>query len=235
MDAETTQQTSASASARGPLKDVLGELLHRGDLEAIADLSTRRRRALGGLLSWTYDADPLMVWRAIEAMGLAASRVAEKSPGAVREHLRRMLWLLSDESGGVCWHAPEGLAEIVSRRPDVFEDYIRLTVLLIENIEKEDLLPFLPGTLWAIGKLADVGGEHIERVLPAVVSALDATDSQTRGMAVWCLGRLGRSDIIDRDPDLLTDHGQVQVYEDRAIHHRTVADIALRALGAKAA
>lgn len=216
--------------ARVTVKDTLGGLLRRGDLEAIASLATQKRRVLSGLLSWTYDTDPLIAWRAIEAMGLAAERIVATEPGKVREHLRRFLWLLSDESGGVCWRAPEGLAEIVSRLPDQFPEYIPITVSLIDNIEPEDLPPFLPGTLWAIGKLAFLGGEHINDVFQSVISALVATDSQVRGMAVWCLQELGRIDIISEHGHLLTDDGPVEVYEDRHIHHTTVKELAAGAI-----
>ena len=220
--------------SRVTIKDTLGELLERGDLEAIATLATRKRRVLSGLLSWSYDTNPLIVWRAIEAMGLAAERIAVASPGKVREHLRRFLWLLSDESGGVCWHAPEGLAEIVSRLPDEFEEYIPIAVSLIDNIEKEDLPPFLPGTLWAIGRLASLGGAYIDDVLQSVISALVATDSQVRGMAVWCLNQLGRLDILSEHAHLLDDDGAVELYENRQICHTTVKAMASEALGTNA-
>ena len=79
----------------------LRDLLAQGRLEQIADLAERQQRVLGELVARTFDASDLTGWRAVEAMGLAADRIAQRDPQYVREHLRRLHWLLNDESGGV--------------------------------------------------------------------------------------------------------------------------------------
>ena len=98
------------------LKEDLRDLLARGRLEEIAELAVRRRRSLGSLVSLTFDRDPLVSWRAIEAMGLACDRIAEEDPECVRQHVRRLYWLITEESGGICWRAPEAMAEVVHRQ-----------------------------------------------------------------------------------------------------------------------
>jgi methylated-DNA-[protein]-cysteine S-methyltransferase len=89
-----------------PLKTKLRELLAEGHFEGIVEMAVEKRRVLGSLVSLTYDRDPQIGWRAVEALGLAARRVAKNDPGYVREHVRRLYWLISEESGGICWHAP---------------------------------------------------------------------------------------------------------------------------------
>lgn len=76
------------------------------DFSAVLELASRQRRTLSFLTALTYDRQALVAWRAIEALGLVAAQMAEEDPEYVRVHLRRMLWLLSDESGGVGWRAP---------------------------------------------------------------------------------------------------------------------------------
>jgi len=71
------------------VKTHLRELLDTRRIEEIVDLAARQRRVLGALLSLTFDADPLIGWRAVEAMGAAAARIADDDPDFVREHLRR--------------------------------------------------------------------------------------------------------------------------------------------------
>ena len=83
------------------MKDRLRDWLANQDYEAIAGLAGRKRRVLSFLTALTYDHDPLISWRAVEAMGLAAGRISDEDPEYVRVHLRRLMWLLNDESGGI--------------------------------------------------------------------------------------------------------------------------------------
>ncbi|MFH1919058.1 MAG: DVU0298 family protein [Planctomycetota bacterium] len=205
-------------------------MLDQGHLEQIAEMAVQKKRVLGSLVSLTFDPDPQTVWRAVEAMGSAADRIAQRDPEYVRNHLRRLYWLLSEESGGVCWRAPEAMAEIVRRRPELFADYLRIVVSLILNMAEEDLDHFRAGALWAIGRLGALAGDHIPAVLPAITSALDDSDPQVRGMAVWCLGQAGQAKLLARRPDLLSDEGPVDLYEDRQFTRTSVCRLARQAL-----
>jgi len=210
-------------------KKTLRELLERGRLEPVAEMAAGKRRVLGSLLSLTFDPDPQIVWRAIEAMGLAADRIAGDDPEYVRNHLRRLYWLISEESGGQCWRAPEAMAEVILQQPRQFADFTPIVVFLIREMAEEDLVRLKPGALWASGRLAGVAGAPIPEVLPAVRAALDDADPQARGMAVWCLGQVGRADLVR--PDLLADEGPVDLYEGGSLRRTTVGELARRVLG----
>jgi len=190
-----------------------GLLLERRNSE-IAELAAARRRVLGVLVSLTYDADPLVAWRAVEAQGIAAERIARDDPEYVRAHLRRLHWLISEESGGVCRYAPQSIAEIVSRRYDVFSDYASIVATLLETMAEEDLVHFRPGILWALARLGARALDPIEPVMPRIVSALDDPDPQTRGMALWCLSQLGHHHLFAARADLLSDHRTIHIYRD---------------------
>ena len=213
---------------RLPINRALRELLEEGDLERIAQMAVRRKRVLGSLISLTFDPQPRIVWRAVEAMGAAAERIAEEDPQVVRDHLRRLYWLISEESGGVCWRAPEAMAEIVRRRPQQFADYVPIVVCLIDNMAKEDLDHFHPGVLWAIGRLGPLVGENLPAVLPAIRAALDHDDPQVRGMAVWCLGEVGQAELVGGRTDLLMDSGPVDLYEDGRLARTSVGRLVRR-------
>jgi hypothetical protein len=212
------------------VKQRLRQLLEQRNTNEISTLAARRRRVLSVLTSLTYDAEPQIVWRAIEAMGLAAGRIAQDDPEFVRDHLRRLLWLISEESGGQCWRAPEAMAEIVFRSPDLFTEYAPIVVFLIREMAEEDLESFRPGILWAIGRLGDLASDHVPEVLDAIKSALDDSDPQARGMAVWCLGQLGRTPALADRPELLEDEGAVDLYEDGRLNRTSVGGLSRRVL-----
>ena len=211
------------------MKKHLRELLDTERIEEIADIAGRQRRVLGSLVSLTFDPDPLIVWRAVEAMGAAAARIADDDPEYVREHLRRLRWLISDESGGICWHAPEAMAEIIRRRPRLFSDHIPIVVYLLRVMEEEDLVRFRAGILWAIGRLGDLAASEVEAVLPSIAACLDDSDPQVRGMAVWCLAQSRRTELLQTRSDLLSDEGTVALYLDGHLLRRNVAELARQA------
>ncbi len=213
------------------MKKRLRQLLKQQETAEIAEWAARRHRVLSTLISLTFDADPLTAWRAIEAAGVATERIAQDDPDCVRDHLRRLYWLLSEESGGVCWRAPEIMAEIIRRRPTLFADYTPIVVSLINEMAEEDLDYFRTGALWAIGRLGAVVGDHVEVVLPAINSALDHSDPQVRGMAVWCLEQVGRAELLVGRADLLADEAAVDLYEDGVLKHTSVGQLVRRAIG----
>lgn len=209
----------------------LGELLADGRLEEVGEMAARRHGTLGRLVPLTYDPDPLLQWRAVEAMGIAARRITETHPDAVREQLRRLSWLLNEESGGICWRAPEAMAEMVSRNPGRFDEYVPIIVSLLVSMADEDLEHFRGGILWAIGRLGRRAEPYAGAVLSAIAAALSHADPQVRGLAVWCVGRLGRAALLAGRPALLNDEGIVELYEDGAIVRTDVRRLTRDALG----
>jgi hypothetical protein len=208
------------------MKARVRELIQARDFDALAEMAKQKRRILGVLLSLTFDPDPLLGWRAVEAMGVAARSIAEDHPNAVQEHLRRLYWLVCEESGGVCYRAPEAIAEIVCQEPDLFADYVLIVASLLQSMAAEDLIRFKPGILWAIGRLGKPVRDKLEAYLPTIASALDDPDAQTRGMAAWCLRELGETEPLQARPELLTDESAVELYEEGQLTRTTVAKLA---------
>jgi hypothetical protein len=166
-------------------------------------------------MSLTYDADRLIAWRAAEAQGWAAARVAGTNVEFVRSHLRRLHWLLSEESGGICRLAPQSMAEIVVRTGDLFADYGAITATLLTDMAEEDLASgFRASILWAVGRLAPVAPEHVAPVLSDVVNSLDDPDPVVRGLSVWCLLECGRRDLVDARGGLSGDRSRLEIYRD---------------------
>ncbi|MFH1763698.1 MAG: DVU0298 family protein [Gemmatimonadota bacterium] len=207
------------------LKSTVHDLLVSGNLEDVAELAAGRRRVLGSLISLTYDPDLQVVWRAIEAMGMAVERVAATDKAYVKEHLRRLYWLITEEAGAVFWRAPECMAECCVRLPALSKNHIPIAFHLLETLEEEDLERFRPGAIWAIGRLIGVARDDLPTVLPLVIEALDRPDSQARGMAVWCLGEVGETRALEGRTELKEDRGPVHLYRDRVVEETTVASL----------
>ena len=201
------------------------------DLAAIAELAAHRGRVLSHLVALTYEGDLLIAWRAIEAFGLAAAAAAERDPEFVRGHLRRLLWLLSDESGGIGWRAPELIGEVLHHHPVMFAEFTPPLISVLD-LEAEDAPPFRAGALWGLGRVAERAPQLIRPAVPLVAPCLDDPDPQVRGLAVVCLGRLGHGAMLAPRPRLLADEGNVMLYRDGGLTIATVEELARQALAA---
>jgi hypothetical protein len=203
--------------------EILRDILSQVDFSAIKAFARKDKRTLSYLTALTYDQEREISWRAIEALGLAAAQIAENEPEYVRIHLRRLVWLLNDESGGIGWRAPEAIGEIICHRPNLFSNFIPLLVNLID-MEPEDAIRFRAGWLWAIARLAEVDLESARHVQPWINGCLDDPDPQVRGMAVLCLAALSQSIPPEKLRDLQVDQGQVELYVSPNIVTLTIAE-----------
>ncbi|MFC1530522.1 DVU0298 family protein [Gemmatimonadota bacterium] len=209
--------------ARASLKSQIRELLLVGDLEGVAEVAVARRRTLGQLVSLTFDSDQLVVHRAIDATGRCAERLAPIDTESLLEILRRLNWMITEESGGICWHAPEMMAEIVKRDPDRFSDFVDVTASFLITMEPEDLEHFQASVLRAIGLLGSIPEERQTELIPLMTAALDSPDPQVRGMAVWALSETGENAALAERSGLLSDHDLVDYYAEGELNRITVA------------
>ncbi len=207
------------------LKRTLRDLLQHSALEDVAELALGTRRVLGTLIALTFDSDPEIGWRAVEAMGMAGQRVAARDPAYVKNHMRKLYWLITEESGAVFWKAPECMAELAARLPELLREFVPIAFHLIETMEEEDLGHFRPAALWAVGRLAQTPGTNLPEVLPRVLEALDNASPQVRGMAAWAVGEVGRGSVLAERDGLAADTGVVYLYRNRILEETTVGAI----------
>jgi len=82
--------------------------------------------------------------------------------------VRKLLWSLSDESGGIGWSAPELLGEIVSVDPKRFSDIVPLIAQVYE-VEEE---VFRPGVVYALARIAEAAPEQVAVYQKIVIMSL---------------------------------------------------------------
>lgn len=152
-------------------KKIIYNALEQNDLDSVVSLVQKNKRTLSQLVRFAYDKDTLVGWRAIKAIGHASRKLVKTDDEFLRITMRKLLWSLSDESGGIGWAAPEILGEIVRVDPAKFGDIIPLIAGVYEIEEKV----FRPGVIYALASIAEVAPERVacfqEIVLMALVDA----------------------------------------------------------------
>jgi hypothetical protein len=176
-------------SANSPDLTVLRQWLLDANYASILEIAENKKSILSQLTALTYGDDEKICNHAIEATGLAARIITRRDPEYVRNYLLRLFWLLNDESGGIGWRAPELIGEILHHCPQ-FSQFFPMLISLLD-LEEEDAPRFRAGTLWAIGRVAQVAREAMLPSLPQVETYISSDhESDTNEMAIWCLGQL---------------------------------------------
>ena len=139
------------------MKKIILQALESNDLDAVVSLARNSRKALSLLVRMAYDKETLVGWRAIKAAGFVAKALAKTDHEFLRITVRKLLWSLSDESGGIGWSAPELLGEIVSSDPSGFADIIPL-IAEVYDIEEQT---FRPGVVYALKRIAEASPEPV--------------------------------------------------------------------------
>lgn len=121
-------------------------LVEKRDFETIKKASVQNKLSLGWLISLSYDKENPISWKAIEAMGhIASAYIKAKDTDTLRNTIRKLLWSMTDESGGIGWRAAELIGEIIYAEPSLFEDLI--PILWSQREEESFLESVLRGIL----------------------------------------------------------------------------------------
>jgi AraC family transcriptional regulator of adaptative response/methylated-DNA-[protein]-cysteine methyltransferase len=174
-----------------PYLTILRQWLLEANYAPILESAENKNGILSLLTALTYDKDVKISDHAIEATGLAARIIASRDPEYVRNYLLRLFWLVNDESGGICWRAPELIGEILHHCPQ-FSQFFPMLISLLD-LEEEDAPRFRAGTLWAIGRVAQVAKDAMLPALSrvhAIASGDKSTNEAMKEKAMWCMGQL---------------------------------------------
>ena len=213
----------------------IARLLQSPDLDAIiAELlelppSVVINPLIGGLCSTNETAR----WHAIAALGPVVSQLADRDMEAARVVMRRFMWSLNDESGGIGWGAPEAMAEIMSCHDGLADEYAHMLVAYMREegfyLELEQLQR---GLMWGLGRLAQNKPDLLKSkdAVRYLLPYLDSVDSAVRGLAAWTLGLLHAEESTPLLEKLLDDPAPVRFYMDRRFHDGTVGELAHKAL-----
>lgn len=207
-------------------------------LEQVVSLSPKE--AVGPLFSFLLFGGE-MKWRAVTALGLIVSKMADSSMEDARIVMRRLLWHMNEESGNIGWGIPEAMAEVMANHPRLAGEYDRMLVSYIRETGDDDNYldhpPLRRGVYWGIGRLAQVEPEKMRLAVPSLSLALEDEDAQGRGLAAWALTQLSThvspqdaAAIRTRLAAMVDDPAEVELFAGRCVVCTTTGRLAREAL-----
>ena len=144
---------------------------------------------VGHLFSYFYNKNELIKFRSVTAMGLLGARTAKRNMEKARIILRRIMWNLNDESGGIGWGSPEAMGEILSQSPELALEFKPILFSYLDpdgNYIEHEMLQ--RGVLWGIGTYLDAHPQDLnEKTRAMLYCYLHSDDPIKRAYAVRAL------------------------------------------------
>jgi hypothetical protein len=189
------------------------------------------RRVVNPLFSFFYHTDELVKWRSVTAMGVVVARLAHEDFESARIVMRRLMWNLNDESGGIGWGSPEAMGEIMARHDRLAKEYACILVSYINeagNFLEHEMLQ--RGVLWGLGRLAHARSELVRDAAPFLPSFMRSKDAVHRGLAAWVAGAIPSEMTEPLLKHLVTDEARINIFINMNLEERTVGQLAVEAL-----
>ena len=189
------------------------------------------RQAVGPLFSFLCSLDELLKWRAVTAMGKIISDLAANDLESARVVMRRFIWNLNDESGGIGWGCPESMAEAMTLSTKLAHEYHCILVSYIQPrgnyLEHEGLQQ---GALWGIGRVAHRRPQCMQTAAGYLLPYFQSPAANVRGLAVWAAGPILDSQTKLQLKELAHDSAGLMLYREGRLARYTVGRLAREAL-----
>jgi len=169
---------------------------------------------IGPLFSHFYAMDELIKFRSITAMGELALRLSVKQMEKARILMRRIMWNLNDESGGIGWGSPEAMGQVLYKSPALSMEFKSILFSYLDprgNFLEHELLQ--RGVLWGIGTYLKAAPLDLDDTTENLIFAhLDSLDPVKRGYAMRVLIHADRLNEKRVPEHILTDSEPIDIF-----------------------
>ena len=215
------------------LKKEVFKLLIRDDFSnSLVEISRLPgRQVVNPLFSFLYHADEIVRWHAVSAMGVVTAGLAEKNVESARIIMRRLIWNLNDESGGIGWGSPESMGDIMARSDHMAREFSKILIsyaLPHGNFLEHDILQ--RGLLWGLYRLGKAKPGLTYGAAPFVRPFLTSRDPFHRGLAICFAEAVRDTSAIPCLEDLIHDNTRISIYTDFRMTSHKMANLAVSAI-----
>ncbi len=215
------------------LKARIGQLLGQDDFQNALETirSIPGRQAVNPLFSLFYSGEEVIRWRAVTAMGAVVGHMADTAMESARVVMRRLMWNLNDESGGIGWGSPEAMGEITAVHAGLAGEFASILISYINpdgNFLEHELLQ--RGSLWGVGRLAHARPLLAKPAAPFLTAFFDSPDPYLRGTAIWAAAPILNDTMRPLIRTRLSDTAPLRLYRQMKITQTTVAELANAAM-----
>ena len=164
-------------------KDDVEKLVAAYDIDGIIEIARHDKKIIRFIQRLIYSADELLRMKATDALGKAASVVAEYDPGAVSKLLKNLFISISDTAAS-SWGAIDAIGHIISNSARLYASY---TPQLYQFIHDRELLPEV---LRALSIITGVEPEPFRKIRFSLLPLLKDEDAGVLAYTTIIMGNL---------------------------------------------
>ncbi|MCK5096450.1 MAG: hypothetical protein KAR45_00010 [Desulfobacteraceae bacterium] len=210
------------------IKKQVGQILLSKDKEDAFDQLRQipDKMLAAPLFSHFYSLNDLIKFRSTAAMGVLTQRLAKKKMEDARIILRRLMWNLNDESGGIGWGSVEAMGEILSLNKTLAQEFESILFSYINpqgNFLEHEMLQ--RGSLWGVGTYLLSSETSNKTVAQTIRPFLGSKDPVKRGYAVRALLNMDKNNRERLPLHILADKNNIPVFDGWNISNIKIAEI----------
>lgn len=218
-------------------KKEIEQLVAGYQLEPLLDIAAGDKGIIRYLQRMLYTGDELLRLKTADVLGQVSAVIARYEPNAVSRLLQRLFTSISDAGyGSSNWGAVDTIGEIIAGSPDIFGGY---TPTLFQFLEEDDA-NLRPSVLRAMGVIARVKPELINKTYSYFTGFIRMEDDRTRGYAVLLIKHLAsstttRPGVPEAKAELAAvtgDRRVIGIYTRGVLEQRSIGQLATEALEA---
>ena len=189
------------------------------------------RSVINPLFSFLHHGDPRLKWPAVRSFGAVVSALADQDLESARVVMRRLMWSLNDESGGIGWGSPEAMGEVLARHPVLAAEYAPILLSYAREdgnyLEHERLQR---GLLWGISRVLETQPDLFRDGFPHLERYLGSADATVRGLAARIMGLLRAPEACSPLHGLVDDDSEISLDFRGQLRKHRVKELAEEAL-----
>ena len=203
-----------------PIEEQVRRLLLERKYRELTLLGKGDRRVWRSMQSQLYQVDEALRWHAIEAVAVFVRQWWDSGRHEkALDYMRRLMWSINDESGGIGWSTPQTIAEIVVAIPQLADPFVSNMIAVAFH---EPAL--MKSGLYAVGRLGPLARRPMEPFRDDVLACFDADDPETLGLAVWATGKIGMRSALPHLTALENRVEAVRIYLTPCFHERPLGE-----------
>lgn len=188
------------------------------------------RKVINPLISFLCHKDPDIKWKAIRCGGEVVSELSRKDMENARIIIRRLMWQLNDESGGIGWGVPELLGEVMYLNEELSKEYINILISYIRaDGNYLETPPLRQGAVWAIGRVAERDPLLVKDAIPYIMESLEDRFTPIKGTAIWVSGLIKIKEACPIIKSLRKSEETFELYTQGKLKTLRLRDVALNA------
>ncbi len=170
------------------------------------------------LFSASYNTSKVIRWHAISSFGYLARYLAENDPPRINEIIRRCIWMLTEESGGIPWNAPAIMGEIMANNREAAQIFSSILFSYIyepgegpENFL--DNLQLRISSYWGIFRLSQILPEFVIENEKIIMQRLERENNQKALVLLYLTAaNVGLRERLTKMKLLTSDTRKIELY-----------------------